>query len=287
MNENKIILMAETGADLPPEAVERYHIEIVPMHVTFGSETKDDGAFPSEEICEFYDRTGILPKTSGSVPEDFSRAFDRVHAQHPDAQILYLAYSSVTTCSYQSAQIAAQGRDYVTSLDTEKACAGQGCIVLTMAKLLEAHPEWTMDDAVRAAKDLIDRARMCFIPDSLEYLRAGGRVNNATALVGRVLGIHPLIEFVDGNLVATRKLRGKLLKLAPQLTRDYAQENDLDREELWLIWTPFFPDDVRQAVEAEAKALGFQTVTWIKSGGVITTHSGPRAFGVVGFAREK
>ncbi len=144
-----------------------------------------------------------------------------------------------------------------------------------------------MDDAVKAAKDLIGRARMCFIPDDLEYLRAGGRVSNAVALVGRVLGIHPLSEFVDGALVATRKLRGKLLKLAPQLVRDYAQENDLDREELWLIWTPFFPDDVRNAVETEAKALGFRTVTWVKSGGVITTHSGPKAFGVVGFARKK
>lgn len=287
MNENRIILMAETGADIPPELAERYGIAIVPMHVTFGSETRDDGTFPAEEICAFYDRTGTLPKTSGSVPEDFTRAFDAVHAQHPDARILYLAYSSVTTCSYQSAQIAAEGRDYVTSLDTKKACAGQGCIVLTMAKLLEENPQWTMADAVATANGLIERARMCFIPDDLEYLRAGGRVSNTVALVGRVLGIHPLIEFVDGALVATKKLRGKLIKIAPQLVRDYAAEHDLDREELWLIETPFFPDDVRQAVNETAAELGFRKVTWVRSGGVISTHSGPRAFGVVGFAREK
>lgn len=125
---------------------------------------------------------------------------------------------------------------------------------------------------------------MCFIPDDLEYLRAGGRVSNAVALAGRVLGIHPLIEFVEGNLVATKKLRGKLIKLAPQLVRDYTAQHSLSREELWLIWTPGFPDEVRQAVEATAKDLGFRTVTWIKSGGVITTHAGPSAFGVVGFA---
>ena len=286
MKEPYIVLVAETGADIPTELAERYRIQIVPMHVTFGEETRDDGTFPSEEICAFYERTGILPKTSGSVPEDFTKCFDDIHTKWPDAQILYLAYSSATTCSYQSAQIAAEGRDYVTSLDTKMACAGQCAVVIEMARLLEANPDWTITQAVEAAKPLIERVRMCFIPDDLEYLRAGGRVSNAVALVGRVLGIHPLIEFVDGNLMATRKLRGKLIKLAPQLVKDYAKEHDFDRKELWLIWTPGFPDDVRSAVDAAAKECGFETVTWVKSGGVITTHSGPSAFGVVGFAQN-
>lgn len=282
----RLLLMAETGADIPPELAERYGIQIVPMHIAFGTETKDDGSFPSEEICAFYDRTGMLPKTSGSSPEDFTRAFDAAHEKYPQAKILHLAYSAATTCSYQSALIAAEGRDYVKSLDTKAACAGQGAVVLTLARLLEDHPDWGMEEAAGAAEKLIDRVRMGFIPDDLEYLRAGGRVSNAVALAGRVLGIHPLIEFVDGNLVATKKLRGKLLKLAPQLVRDYAAQYALDRGELWLIWTPGFPDEVRRAVEETAGELGFRTVTWIKSGGVITTHAGPSAFGVVGFAEK-
>ena len=270
-----IILMAETGADIPPELAQRYHIHIVPMHVTFGTETRDDGTFPSEEVCEF----------SGSVPEDFVKAFDEVHARYPEAQILYLAYSSVTTCSYQSAQIAAEGRNYVTSIDTKMVAGGQCAVVVRMAQLLEAHPEWEMPQAVEAANDLIARARMCFIPDQLEFLRAGGRVSNAVALVGRVLGIHPLIEILDGNLTATKKLRGKLLGVAPKLVADYAEREGLDREELWLIWAPGFSDEVRSAVEESARACGFQTIHWVKTGGVITTHGGPGAFGVVGFRK--
>ena len=271
-----IILMAETGADIPPELAQRYHIHIVPMHVTFGTETRDDGTFPSEEVCEFYEKTGILPKTSGSVPEDFVKAFDEVHARYPEAQILYLAYSSVTTCSYQSAQIAAEGRNYVTSIDTKMVAGGQCAVVVRMAQLLEAHPEWEMPQAVEAANDLIARARMCFIPDQL---------SNAVALVGRVLGIHPLIEILDGNLTATKKLRGKLLGVAPKLVADYAEREGLDREELWLIWAPGFSDEVRSAVEESARACGFQTIHWVKTGGVITTHGGPGAFGVVGFRK--
>lgn len=285
MQDPRIILVAETGGDIPREVAEQYNIQLVPMHVAFGTDTRDDGTFPSEEVCDFYDRTGILCKTSGSVPEDFTKCFDHIHTRWPQAQILYLAYSSVTTCSYQSAQIAAEDRDYVTALDTKAVSAGQYSIVIETAKWLEAHPEATIQEAAQVAQDLISRANMCFVPKDMEYLRAGGRVSNVVALGGKLLGILPLIEILEGKLVATRKLRGKLEALAPKLVREYAEKWSLDRKELWLIWTPRFPDDLKQVVEKNAKDLGFETVTWVKSGGVITSHSGPSAFGVVGFTK--
>lgn len=283
---NKIVLMAETGADIPPELAMRYGIHIVPMHVSFGDVSKDDGTFPSEEICGYFNRTGKLPKTSGSTPEDFSAAFDAVHERWPDAQILYLAYSAATTCSYHSAQIAAAEREYVTSLDTKAVAAGQCSIVVSMARLLEQHPEWTVKQAADAAEDLIGRSRMCFIPNELEYLRAGGRVSNATALCGKILSIHPLIEIKDGYLVATKKLRGRLDKLAPRLVKDYTAANRLEKDELWLIWSPGFPEELRDPVEQSARTCGFRQINWIKTGGVITTHGGPGAFGVVGFSEK-
>ena len=116
---SQIILMAETGSDIPADLAKKEGIELVPMHVSFGDTTKDDGSFPPSDVVSFYKETGILPKTSGSVPEDFTIAFDRIHAAYPNVQILYLAYSAVTTCSYQSAQIASEGRDYIKSLDTK------------------------------------------------------------------------------------------------------------------------------------------------------------------------
>ena len=68
MQERKIVLVAETGADIPRPAAERWGIHIVPMHVAFGSETREDGAFPSEEICAYYTRTGQLPLTPSTPP---------------------------------------------------------------------------------------------------------------------------------------------------------------------------------------------------------------------------
>ena len=138
----KIILLAETGSDIPAETARQHGIYIVPMHVSFGEETRDDGTFPAEEVVDYYKRTGKLPKTSGCVPEDFEKIYNQIHNENPESQILYLAYSSVTTCSYQSGQIAAQNRDYITSIDTKHVSVGQYVVVTTMAKLLKEHPEW-------------------------------------------------------------------------------------------------------------------------------------------------
>lgn len=79
---NNIILVAETGSDIPPSLAERYGIYLVPMHVTMGEHTLDDTTFPPEEICRYYARTGKLPKTSGCSPEDFTKVFDEIHCQH-------------------------------------------------------------------------------------------------------------------------------------------------------------------------------------------------------------
>ena len=133
----RIILVAETGSDISPELAERYGIRLVPMHVTFGDVTEDDGTFPPERIEAYYRETGNLPKTSGSTPGDFETVFDQIHAEDPEAEILYLAYSAVTTCSYQSAMIAAEGRDYVTALDTRQVSVGQAAVVVEVAEFLE------------------------------------------------------------------------------------------------------------------------------------------------------
>ena len=168
-----IILVAESGSDITPELAEKYQIRVVPMHVTFENETMDDGAFPVQDICDYYQASRKVPKTSGSTPEDFNRVLDEIHAEYPDSHILYLAYSAVTTCSYQSCVIASEERDYVTCFDTKHVSIGQGSIVVAMAEALRDHPDMTVEEAVELAKDLSERTRMCFLPDNLEFLRAG------------------------------------------------------------------------------------------------------------------
>lgn len=281
-----IILVAETGSDITPELALKYGIRIVPMHVTFDNETLDDGSFPAEKIRDYYKQTGKLPKTSGSTPDDFMKIFDEIHEEQPDAKILYLAYSAITTCSYQSAQIAAEGRDYITAIDTKQVSVGQAAVVVAMAEELQKNPQMTLDEAVAKAEELIARAKMCFIPDNLEFLCAGGRVSNAAYIGSRILNLHPCIEILDGKLVATKKYRGKMAKVAAKLIRDYEKSYRLNKDLLWLVYTVGLQDDVRRSVEQAASESGFKEIHWIQAAGVITTHGGPAAFGMAGLSVE-
>ena len=281
-----IILVAETGSDITAELAKEYGIKMVPMHVCFDGETTDDGTFPVQKIVDFYHLTGRVPTTSGSTPEDFITAFDELHAAHPDAQILYLAYSAITTCSYQSAIIASEGRDYITAVDTRQVSVGQANVVVEMAKILRANPDMTMDQAVEKVNELIDRAKMCFLPENLDFLRAGGRVSNAASMVSRILSLHPCIEILEGKLTATKKYRGKMKKVACQLIEEYSEIYNLDRDHLWIVHTIGLDDAVKEAAKQTAEKCGFKELIWVQAHGVITTHGGPAAMGIAGFSKK-
>ena len=281
---NDIIIVVETGADVPVETAKELGIYIAPMHVEFDDETFDDGTFPTEKILEFYQQSRKLPKTSGCTPHDFQSLFDELQSTYPNSEILYLAYSAITTCSYQSAVIAAEGREHITIIDTKQVSVGQGMIAMTLARMLREKPEMTLADAVAAANELIATANMCFLPDNLEFLRAGGRCSNAAAIVGSLLKLKPCIEILGGKLLATKKYRGAMEKVIDQLIREYSEQYRLDRECLWIVYTVGLADSVRQAAEAAAKDCGFHDICWVRAGGVITTHGGPAAIGMAGFS---
>lgn len=285
MNMNHLILLAESGSDITPELAEANGIVIVPMHVSFGGETRDDGSFPVPEMFEFYKKHRELPRTSGCTPHDFEVVFERLDREYPGVPILYLAYSSCTTCSMQSALIAAQGRENFLAVETKCVAAGQAAVVLTIARLLREHPETTLEQAADTAKELIARARMGFIPGDLDYLRAGGRVSNAAYLGAKILGIHPLIEIVDGKLISTRKYRGMMKRVVMQLTREFPAAQNLEKDALWLIYGAGLGEEVMRGVEELMHEQGYQNLTWVQTGCVIAAHSGPGSFGIVGFSK--
>ena len=285
MNHN-IVLVAETGSDLTPALAAEYGVYLVPMHVSMGMETLDDGAFPVERVCEYYDRTGKVPQTSASGPADFERVFDEIHQTWPEKQILHMAYSAVTTCSYQNALLAAEGRGYVTSVDTKHVSAGQATVVLEVARFLSEHPDCGIQEAADYAQKTAAGIQMCFIPRNLDYLRAGGRVSNVVALTGNLLGLHPCIEILGGKLMAKKKYRGTIDRIIPRLIRDFSEKHALDKKQLYLIWSPGLSDVSRSIAEETVRELGFERFTWVKTGCVITSHGGPGCFGIVGAACE-
>ena len=280
------VLLAETGSDIPADLAAKYGVYTVPMHVAFGSETKDDGSFPIEEVYDYFSHTGNLTQTSGCTVGDFETVYDQIRKNHPDKHILHLAYSAVTTCSYQSAVIAAEGRENITSLDTKHVSAGQTLVILMLARYLEAHPNASLEQITEKVEQLSKACRMGFFPGDLAYLRAGGRVSNAAYMGAKILSLNPLIELIDGKLIATKKYRGKMAKVALELTREFPETNHFSKDILIFVYSKGLSEQIKAQTTAIAREQGFREIYWVQTGGVVTTHSGPGAFGVCGISAE-
>jgi len=281
---NPMILVAESGSDIKPEMAAQYGITIVPMHVAYGGQTRDDGSFPVSDMFDHYAATRDLPRTSGCTPHDFEVTFDRLQQEHPGTPILHLAYSACTTCSMQSALIAAEDREGILSVDTKHVSVGQAAVVLAVREYLDAHPETTLEQAGEIVESISKSVRMGFIPGDLDYLRAGGRVSNAAYLGAKLLSLHPLIEILDGKLMSTKKYRGNMAKVVSKLVSEYSEGLD-NAKPLYLIYGRGLDEQIMQDAERIVKEKGFASVKWIETGCVIAAHSGPGAFGIVGFAK--
>ena len=122
--------------------------------------------------------------------------------------------------------------------------------------------------------------RMGFVPGDLGYLRAGGRLSNAAFVGATLLRIKPVIELIDGKLVATKKLRGSMEKAAIGLMDHMAIQGDYDPELIYFVRSSGLPDLIQRAAEAHARELGFKAWRWYDTGDVITSHCGPGSFAV-------
>lgn len=178
--------------------------------------------------------------------------------------------------------LAAAGRDYVTLIDTEQCSAGQGVVVLQTDDWLREHPNGSPQDIREEVERIRARTHMAFMPDDLRYLRAGGRLSNAAYLGASLLNIRPLCETIDGKITCTKRYHGGAPKVFLRMMRDYIENHHFCRDVLYLIQSHGLSAAFHDDAEAHARSCGFQKIVWLNTGGVVSVHSGPGAFGLVG-----
>ena len=135
---------------------------------------------------------------------------------------------------------------------------------------------------VEKIESIVPKSRLAFVPGSLEFLRAGGRVSNLAYLGGALLKIKPRIELIEGNLVSTKKYRGKMDGVSEKLMRDYLNQYNIDREQLYLLYSIGLDEGIKERMDEIAKEAGFKNVKWMQAGAMISTHAGPGGFGIAG-----
>lgn len=283
----KFIITTESGSDLSEELIKRYDIHIVPMHLSLGDRTIDDGSVPVEEIFQFYEKSNILPKTSGSTPEDYRFIFEKLVKKYPGAQIINIAYSAVTSVSYNSCRIAAEAFPNVHLVDSKNVSAGLAAIVVSTAQFIEKNPDVSPQEVVAFVEEIRERTHFLFLPQSLNYLRAGGRVSNVQFLGASVLKILPTIVLKDGYLVASKKYRGSFQRSIKKMVLDFLNDYDIEPGTVTVGGTPRLSESDIAIAITELSSHNFQNPQIFEAGAVIASHGGPGAFGLVGIEKKK
>ena len=278
----RIILSTESGADIPKDLVEKYQIQVVPMHVIMDGKDYLDGELSVEEVFDYYSRTKKIPSTAATNVQEYHDLFAKIRVDFPDSIIIHIGYTSKASASFQSALIAAEDFEDLFLIDTLNVTGGLGAIVLYAAALLEEEPSLDHVHLIEKIQSVVPKTRLAFLPGSLDFLRAGGRVSNLAYIGGALLKIKPCIELKEGKLVSTKKYRGNMSIVAEKLMQDYLNQYDIDRKQLYLIYSIGLDESIKRQIEKIAKEEGFQNVTWMQAGAMISTHAGPGGFGIAG-----
>jgi len=279
----KYIILTESGADLPIDLVNLHNIYVLPMHIIMDDIDYQDGSIPVTKVYDYYQRTSKIPKTSAVNPNEYMGFLQKITEENPECSIILISYSSKASCTYQNAAIAFNGMENIYHIDSLNVSGGEAAIILKAVELIEKHPNIQIDDLIKKIESLVAMARVSFIPGNLEYLRAGGRLSNAAYLGASILQLKPLIEILNGNLVATKKFRGAMKRIAEKYLNEYLDRYNLDKEQLCLLYSLGLDEQIKKRMAEIAKEKGFKKIIWIQTGCVISTHSGPGAIGIAGF----
>lgn len=281
-NMKKILLTTESCSDLTKEVIDTYEINIAPMHIVFPTESFPDGSIPVQQIYDYFNRTKEVPKTSAVNPSEFTELFDRLAEENPEAEIVHIGYSSECSCTFQNATIGVKDckKAKVHLVDSKNVSVGIHNLLLMTAKHLEKNPQITPEELVEFIKSYVPKIVTWFVPDRLEYLVAGGRVSNAKAIGATILRLKPRIDIIGGNLIATKKYRGSMTRVAGKLFEDFVSENRLDKEILYTFYAEGADMRAVEILKEKGRAYGFKEIKSFPIGCVMSIHGGPGAVGM-------
>jgi DegV family protein with EDD domain len=280
-------IITDSGCDLPYDFLQERNIDFIPFKVELDGEEYDD--ITKIQAKTVYDamRNGKSPKTSQASPTKLKEIFTKL-AESKQAGI-YIAFSSELSGTYQTAcmireQVLEEFPELdLTIIDTKAASLGHGLIVYHAAQLVKAGA--SKEKIIQETNFYCNHMEHLFTVDNLEYLRRGGRVSRASAFVGGLLNIKPLLNVEDGKLIPLEKIRGKKKVLARILELMEERGVDLQNQMIGIS----HGDDEETALLMKKmieEKFGCKHFYINMVGSVIGAHSGPGTLAIF-FLNEK
>ena len=278
---SKVAIVTDSTAYLPDDLLKLYSITVTPQILIWGNETFQDGVdIQPNEFYRKLETSKTMPTTSQVAIVTMKAAFENLLASGYD--VLGIFISAKLSCTKQSAlqakEMLPKAGPHLAVLDSNSTSMAMGFHVLTVARA--AQDGANLADCQKLAEESQKHTGVYFVVDTLEYLRRGGRIGGAQAMLGSALNLKPLLELRDGRIESIEKVRtkGKAINRMIELVIERADGRNPVRLATLHANTEA---EAKSALEAAAARLNPVEQILASVSPVIGSHAGP---GTVGLA---
>jgi len=281
-SEQRIAIVTDSTADLPPELMEKYGIRFAPQRLMLGGNTWLDRI--DIDPAAFYDllqASKEFPTTSQPSVQDFQDIFEDL-APNVDGIVAVLVSSKLSGTVNSAVNAAANRPDIpIEIIDSRGVSMMLGFTVLAAARAAAAGED--LQGVAEAVRAMMGRAHVYFVVDTLEYLHRGGRIGAAARLFGSALNLKPILEMRDGAVTPLTKVRTRRKSLTKML--DLLDEKLAGSERVHMAVVNINASEEAARVREELQER-YRPVELLESecSPVVGAHSGPGTVGVAFYA---
>ncbi|GGN03861.1 hypothetical protein GCM10007092_17950 [Thermus composti] len=278
----KVALVTDSTADLPKPLREALGVRVVPLYVHLGGRVyRDWEEISPKEIFRKVREENTFPTTSQPSPEDFLKVY-REALQEAD-QVLSIHISSKLSGTVQSAELAASefsGR--VVVFDSLAASLGIGMMVLRAHELLREGQD--LPAVLRELQRIRQDHFVRFSVATLEFLKRGGRIGGAQALLGTLLNIKPILTLKGGRVEVAGRARGER-KAREEILKDFRAWGE-GRKGIRAYFLYSGEEEVVRELKEMVLVSGLPVEEALVSelGAVIASHTGPGTYGFYAYS---
>lgn len=283
-----IKIVTDSTCYIPNELKEKYDITVVSLSVVMGNEIFKETEIENDVFYKKLAEADSIPTSSQPTIDDLYKIFERIVENGDDVIGIFISSEMSGTYSTCNQVIKTMIEEKYPNarmeiIDSRSNCMQMGYAVLTAARLADENE--SMDKILEEVNKVINRSRFLFIPDTLEYLKKGGRIGGAAALFGTILQIRPILTVEDGKTAVFDKVRTKqraILRMIDKVKDDIA-EGKLGE---LIVHHINCEEEGRALAEKVKEILGVEAQIQ-DIGPVIGCHVGPKAVGIAYYILDK
>ena len=276
-----IKIIADSTCYLPKEYVDKYKVSIVSLNVLLNGQSYRETDLSNEWFYDEMAKSEAIPTSSQPSIEDFYNTIEEQVKKGHDIVGIFLSSDMSGTFSTSNLVKNMILENYpnanIVMIDSRSNCMQAGYAILEAAKA--AYENKSIDEVISIAKNVIENSRFIFVPDTLEYLKKGGRIGGAAALFGSLLQIRPILTVEDGKTTVFTKVRTKK-KAVDKIIDAVLEQNSKTPVKGLIVHHINCENEGQELANRLKEKLELDNIKIQSIGPIIGLHVGPGSIGV-------